>query len=164
MSITYGAPVTEADLDALMAAELVSYPDDEKADRATLGARLRNANQYFRKTVAADGSLVGFVCATLCAGDALTEDTMYSHDPAGRHLCIHSVVTVPALRKQGHARKSLTAFLQHVKALGGIDRISLIAHDPLVGFYQSCGFTLLGLSPVVHGANPWNALTMDLKA
>ena len=40
----------------------------------------------------------------------------------------------------------------------------IIAKAGLLGMYASCGFALKGLSPVVHGKDPWFEMTIDLDA
>lgn len=40
----------------------------------------------------------------------------------------------------------------------------MIAKAGLLGMYASCGFALKGLSPVVHGKDPWFEMTVDLDA
>eukprot|EP01062_Namystynia_karyoxenos_P019777 TRINITY_DN17466_c0_g1_i1.p1 TRINITY_DN17466_c0_g1~~TRINITY_DN17466_c0_g1_i1.p1 ORF type:complete len:181 (+),score=55.04 TRINITY_DN17466_c0_g1_i1:74-616(+) len=145
--------------------EAASYPADEKASREALELRLREAGKYFL-VVAAPGEggegskLAGFVCGTLSRGEALEEETMSSHDAQGDHLCIHSVVTAPALRRQGVARRALAEYMRRVREdCPEVRRVSLLAKEHLTGFYQSAGFELLGKSKVVHGQEPWFDLT-----
>ena len=44
----------------------------------------------------------------------------------------------------------------------GLENIMLLAKDNLVPFYENAGFTNIGVSPVVHGVDPWNDLRMHL--
>ncbi|CAN0458877.1 unnamed protein product, partial [Scytosiphon promiscuus] len=44
----------------------------------------------------------------------------------------------------------------------GVRRVCLIAKAGLLGMYASCGFSLKGLSPVVHGKDPWFEMRKDL--
>lgn len=46
----------------------------------------------------------------------------------------------------------------------GVRRVCLIAKAGLLGMYASCGFALKGLSPVVHGKDPWFEMRVDLDA
>jgi len=43
-----------------------------------------------------------------------------------------------------------------------ITTIELIAKTHLLSFYVSCGFAVRGLSPIVHGNNPWFHLSLSL--
>ena len=72
-------------------------------------------------------------------------------------LCIHSVVTAPALRRRGLAGAMLREYVRQVKAEQGdaLSAIVLICKKELISFYESCGFALVGPSAVVHGAEPW---------
>eukprot|EP01064_Diplonema_japonicum_P038557 TRINITY_DN9381_c0_g1_i1.p1 TRINITY_DN9381_c0_g1~~TRINITY_DN9381_c0_g1_i1.p1 ORF type:complete len:174 (+),score=50.14 TRINITY_DN9381_c0_g1_i1:38-523(+) len=158
----YGLPISvESDLDKIAVAEEEGYPADEMASKEVLESRMKEASDYFLKAEEETGELVGFVCGTLSVGDKLEEEAMYSHNPTGTHLCIHSVVTLPQYQKKGHARANLLAYLSHVKKTN-ITKISLIAKEKLTGFYQSVGFTLMGKSPIVHGEDAWYDLVMVL--
>lgn len=46
----------------------------------------------------------------------------------------------------------------------GVRRVCLIAKAGLLGMYASCGFSLKGLSPVVHGKDPWFEMRIDLDS
>lgn len=46
----------------------------------------------------------------------------------------------------------------------GVRRVCLIAKAGLLGMYASCGFSLKGLSPVVHGKDPWFEMRTDLDS
>lgn len=57
------------------------------------------------------------------------------------------------------------AYLENVALTQpGVRRVCLIAKAGLLGMYASCGFALKGLSPVVHGKDPWFEMTVDLDA
>jgi hypothetical protein len=43
-----------------------------------------------------------------------------------------------------------------------ITTIALIAKQHLLSFYVSCGFSVVGLSEIVHGKDPWFHLTLSL--
>lgn len=46
----------------------------------------------------------------------------------------------------------------------GVRRVCLIAKAGLLGMYASCGFALKGLSPVVHGKDPWFEMFVDFDS
>ncbi|CAN0274546.1 unnamed protein product, partial [Scytosiphon promiscuus] len=55
------------------------------------------------------------------------------------------------------------AYVENVAlAQPGVRRVCLIAKAGLLGMYASCGFSLKGLSPVVHGKDPWFEMRKDL--
>lgn len=146
--------------------EAASYPADEAASPEQLESRQREAGAYFLGTFDEAGVLVGFVCGTRAAGPALTDESMERHVPNGPLLCVHSVVTRPEMRKRGVASVMLRGYLQAVAAdTNGASAppsaCALIAKAHLVGLYQKSEFQLVGLSPVVHGADPWFELRID---
>ena len=110
--------------------------------------------------------LVGYVCSTLAATPTLTHASMAAHVPGGRTVCVHSVCVARAHRRRGRGRELVRAYVAHVarRAQDAYDRVCLIAHEELVGFYQSTGFTLVGPSAVTHGARPWFEMYVDLAA
>jgi len=115
-------PAAASDLPAIAALETMSYPADEAASPESLAYRLANAGEYFygvygARAAAEDEAsggeeLVGFICATVAASATLTHEAMETHDPRGSSLCIHSVVTAPACRRQGIARAALKAYAE----------------------------------------------------
>jgi GNAT superfamily N-acetyltransferase len=111
-----------------------------------------------------ESTLVGLVCGTLCCGSTLLHETMHEHDPAGTTLCIHSVVVAAAHRRRGIASAMLRAYSTAVAALQPqVTLICLIAKAQLLHLYTSCGFSLKGPSSVVHGADAWFELRMQLQ-
>lgn len=138
--------------------EAASYPSDEAASPENLALRQRVAGDYFWAAVDKDDSLVGFVCGTRAHGTSLTHVSMEKHEPEGRLLCVHSVVTKECFRRRGVALEMLREYLRAVAALppgARPEACALIAKAGLVSLYAKAGFQLLGLSSVVHGADPW---------
>ncbi|KAF0695813.1 Aste57867_13410 [Aphanomyces stellatus] len=164
LDVTY-AQLAVADADAIHALEAASYPADEAASLAQIQTRLTLAGSFFVGAFTAEKRLLGFVNGTLAIHREIEEETMSTHDPAGRYLCIHSVVVDPLVRRQGYAKAMLRAYVQqmlddepHVAA------ILLLAKPYLVQFYVGCGFHVTRLSPVVHGCDPWLELELDCVA
>ncbi|KDO30777.1 hypothetical protein SPRG_04678 [Saprolegnia parasitica CBS 223.65] len=156
MTFTF-RPLTPAEAEAAHAIEAASYPADEAASLDQIRKRIQEAGDYFVGAYNDAATLVGFVNGTLTAHRELEEETMSRHDPLGRYLCIHSVVTDPSIRRQGLATKLLKAYVRRVVD----EAILLIAKPYLVHFYISCGFTVTRLSPVVHGKDAWMELVLD---
>ncbi|CAE7193666.1 unnamed protein product [Symbiodinium necroappetens] len=154
--------VRKEDLEACASLEAASYPADEAASPENLALRQRVANDFFWGAFEkSNGSLVGFVCGTCAAGTSLTHESMEKHVPGGELLCVHSVVVQKHLRRKGVASAMLREYLRAVAALHAAPGSSppracaLIAKAGLVSLYVNAGFQLVGLSPVVHGADPW---------
>lgn len=119
-----------------------------------LGAYDQNDEQRLR--------LLGFICSTLSKSESLTHESMSTHDPEGKTICIHSVCVDPT-----HQRKKLGSALveEYIRRWtdGPYDGISLIAHEELIKFYVTAGFKLIGKSEVVHGSKSWFELRYSLQ-
>jgi arylalkylamine N-acetyltransferase len=138
--------------------EAAGYPADEAASPERLEYRQRHAGDFFwvAHDAKADGGVVGFVCGTLCRGDALTAETMGTHDAEGSTLCVHSVCVDHAARRRGVASSLLRAYLRLLPGVApALRSVRLIAKPHLTPLYTRAGFTLLGPSPVVHGEDAW---------
>jgi N-acetylglutamate synthase-like GNAT family acetyltransferase len=77
-------------------------------------------------------------------------------------LCIHSVVVDGDSRRGGLGSHLVKRYIEHVRGLGNVERILLICKENLIGFYQGCGFTLVGLSEVQHGVDQWHEMKLIL--
>ena len=95
---------------AAYAIEAAGYPADEAATREKLDFRLKHAGDYFWGAYSEHGALLGFVCGTLTKAETLTEESMSEHDADGATLCIHSVVTLTALRRKGLGQWMVRAY------------------------------------------------------
>jgi len=159
------AQVDPAQLREIEVMEAASYPADEAASPANLAFRAREAADYFLVGLAEGGELRGYVCGTLSAHGSLTHDTMAAHDAAGWHLCVHSVCVDPAWTRRGHGKALLAAYMEHLRQLPAGKRpkkVSLLCKPHLEAFYASAGFTSNGPSPVVHGADVWTDMSLDM--
>ena len=105
--------------------------------------------------------LIGFICSTLSKSESLTHESMATHNPEGKTICIHSVCVDPGHQRQKVGSSLLEEYVRRWKN-GPYDGISLIAHEELTGFYVAAGFQLIGKSEVVHGSKPWFELRYSL--
>ncbi|CAI7782095.1 unnamed protein product [Closterium sp. NIES-54] len=145
-----------SDLQRVHSLEEAGYPTDEAASLDSLTYRIHQASSVF--LVATLGSeLVGFVCGTQTAKDELDHASMFTHDPQGRTLCIHSVCVGQEYRRQGIGLRLLKAYIKHVSTIEQprLHSIRLLCKKPLIGLYEKAGFCLVGPSSVVHGRDPW---------
>jgi N-acetylglutamate synthase-like GNAT family acetyltransferase len=69
-------------------------------------------------------------------------------------LNIHSVVVHPNHRRKGFATLMLRDYIKAIHRLD-IALILLLTKHHLVGFYESCGFAMVGESHVQHGQEKW---------
>lgn len=154
---------TASDLDVVRAMESSSYPADEAASAHALALRQRLAPEFFvllRERGRAD--VLGYVCGTLSAEDALTGASMSTHEAGGTTLCAHSVVTRADVRGRGVGSALLRAYVEDwvFGGVGGgatrdVRVIRLLCKRDLLAFYRRVGFRDVGPSAVVHGADVW---------
>lgn len=149
-------PATIEDLSNLSALEDASYPADEGASLDSIQLRIEQAGEFFyvledSSLCGEYGGIVGFVNGTCCSTSHIHHDSMSSHDASGAHLVVHSVVVTPSCRRRGIARIMLKAYMQIIATKCRIQSVLLLAKEHLLGFYCSCGFTVVGVSDVDHG-------------
>eukprot|EP00930_Biecheleria_cincta_P051681 TRINITY_DN36886_c0_g1_i1.p1 TRINITY_DN36886_c0_g1~~TRINITY_DN36886_c0_g1_i1.p1 ORF type:complete len:197 (+),score=36.15 TRINITY_DN36886_c0_g1_i1:29-592(+) len=159
------------DLVDITTMELASYPADEAASPQGLTFRQAEAGLFFRAfyctSVAegvptAVGELMGYICATLAPTEELLEETMTKHDPIGTTLCIHSVVTAPAMRRLGVAQRMLAQYIAHVQREAPSVRLLKLLTKPYnAPLYEKAGFSHLGEWAGEHGSEAW--LEMELR-
>jgi len=107
--------------------------------------------------------LVGFICSTLSKSESLAHESMTTHEPEGKTICIHSVCVDPEHQRQKIGSALLKEYIRQWTD-GPYDGISLIAHEELIKFYVAAGFKLIGKSEVVHGSKPWFELRYSLHS
>lgn len=140
----------ENDMMRLAEMEYNSYPEDESASYDRMCMRQRLANDYF-VVLDIGNNVIGFVNGTCSKSDVIAHESMGEHDSDGQHLIIHSVVIKHEFRCQGYARFMLKAYMDKIREHTNINRVSLLSKDKLLGFYSSCGFNVLRISPIEHG-------------
>ena len=157
-------PVAAKDVDEAFSLETRSYPADEAATLEKLTYRQLNAPEYFLGAFDdATGSMLGFVTSTRAPN--LDHESLSHHDPTASVLAIHSVCVSPDHRRLKIGRIMLTKYVNMILLRSGDDglkEIRLIAKAELLSFYVSCGFAVCGPSAVVHGADQWFDLTLDV--
>jgi PhzF family phenazine biosynthesis protein len=107
--------------------------------------------------------VVGFVNGTCVVEPVITEESMSLHRPEGRYLVIHSVTVHSKFRRKGLGTQMLKDYIANVATYEEIDCLFLLCKANLLSFYVQCGFSLIGLSPVVHGQEPWFDMQLDLS-
>lgn len=152
------------DLPAVLAMEVASYPQDEACDAKILDYRVTYASRLgyvcFRLD---DNKLVGFVSATGAPeGTTRMTDDMRLNHYKGNVLCIHSVVIAEEYRHKGYGTCMLNMYLNKIRNTTDMKSALLICKRHLVHFYESAGFHQVGLSPIVHGKDPWIEMACTL--
>lgn len=77
------------------------------------------------------------------------------HNEQGRTICIHSLAVLPAYQGKGLGSTLMKAYIQRIEQSQAADRIALLAHGELVGFYQTLGFKSIGPSKAQFGGGGW---------
>lgn len=77
------------------------------------------------------------------------------HNDAGRTICIHSLAVLPSYHGKGLGSTLLKAYIQRIEQSDVADRIALLAHGSLVGFYEMFGFVNKGPSKAEFGGGNW---------
>lgn len=147
--------------------EASAYPADEAGSYKTFVYRQSVAPNLFLgaydQTKDNEKRLIGYICSTLSKSETLTHESMTTHDPDGKTICVHSVCVDPEHQRRKIGSSLLKGYVRRWMD-GPYDRISLLAHEELIEFYASAGFKLIGKSEVVHGSKPWFELRYSLQS
>lgn len=147
------------DAEALNKIEKLAFPPAEAASLESYKYRIANISDWFLKAEQA-GKIVGLICCRPVAGEGVTDD-MYEPEQIeeGRVICILSVATDPALRRQGIAGELIKALIAKARQ-SGMAAVSLACKDALVHYYAKFGFELNGVSASEHGGAKWNDMIL----
>lgn len=117
--------------------------------------------------------LVGHVVATRTSTELVTDKSMQlpanweterfeveggetvGHDEYGSTIAIHSLAVRPEHQGKQVASTVMKSYIQRIKEAQIADRLSIIAHDHLVSFYESFGFENRGPSKCQFGGGGW---------
>lgn len=124
------------------------------------------------------GVLIGHVIATQSSETQVTDESMEfppdwqsntstvetrGHRDGGRTIAVHSVAILPAYQNRGLGKTIVRSHTQRMETSGIGDRIALLAHDPLVGFYEKAGFENKGKSDAKFGGGGWNDMIYEFS-
>lgn len=77
------------------------------------------------------------------------------HQENGRTIAVHSLAVLPAFRNRGLGKIIMKSYQQRIESSGIADRLSLVAHDDLISFYEKLGFMNKGASQCKFGTGGW---------
>ncbi|OBT75396.1 hypothetical protein VF21_05680 [Pseudogymnoascus sp. 05NY08] len=86
------------------------------------------------------------------------------HHEDGRTICVHSLAVLPEFQGSGIGRTIMIAYMQQMNGAGIADRLAIIAHGPLVPYYEKLGFISKGPSEAQFGGGGWFDMIFDLKS
>lgn len=91
-----------------------------------------------------------------------SESETRGHCNSGRTIAVHSVAILPAYQNRGLGKTIVKAHAQRMETSGVGDRIALLAHDPMVSFYEKASFENKGKSDAKFGGGGWNDMVRCL--
>jgi GNAT superfamily N-acetyltransferase len=94
---------------------------------------------------------------------AKDEEEPIGHQEQGGTVCIHSLAVAKEHQGIGLGTVLMKAYIQRIKDSKCADRLALLAHDHLVGFYTGLGFENMGPSKATFGGGGWNNLVSHLR-
>lgn len=77
------------------------------------------------------------------------------HQEHGRTVAVHSLAVLPTFRNRGLGKIIMKSYQQRIESSEIADRLSLVAHDNLISFYEKLGFVNKGASQCKFGAGGW---------
>ncbi|KAK0121379.1 hypothetical protein ONS96_011552 [Cadophora gregata f. sp. sojae] len=86
------------------------------------------------------------------------------HQEDGRTIVLHSVAVLPGFQGRGIGRVLMMSYMQHMNGAGIADKLSLIAHDHKISWYEKLGFTNTGKSEATFGGGNWIDMGFILKS
>jgi GNAT superfamily N-acetyltransferase len=90
------------------------------------------------------------------------EEEPIGHQEEGRTIALHSLAVAVEHQKKGLGTVLMKAYIQRIKDSKIADRIAVLSHDHLVGFYEHLGFTNMGPSACVFGGGEWSNMVRPL--
>ncbi len=147
------------DLERVCEIEKQAFPPAEAALPETYEYRLEHINDWFF-VGETEGNVVCAVVGRLTEQDGIT-DVLYESVPLkeGAYFAILSVLTDPAWRRKGFAGKTLRHALEKARE-AGLTGVTLACKDFLVSYYETFGFSKVGVSDSVHGGAVWNDMRL----
>lgn len=145
------------------AASLPTYPHARPSDSASPAKK---------------STLIAQVMATKCDTLTVTDDSMKyptdwrngprsserrGHQEHGRTIAIHSLAALPNFKGRGLGKIVMKSYMQRIETSGIADRIALLAHEPLVKYYEALGFRNIGKSQATFGGGEWNDMVYDIS-
>lgn len=156
---------SESDAEILADIEARSFPEAEAASLERFRQRLAVFPDCFL-ILLEDEKPIGMVNGMI-TNDRTISDEMFGdaslHVPNGRWQSVFGLAVIPEKRHQGCASSLMRAFIEKARQEGR-DGVILTCKEHLIGFYQSFGFRLCGVSKSVHGGAVWHDMEIDFRA
>lgn len=85
------------------------------------------------------------------------------HDEYGSTIAIHSLAVLPEHQGKQVGSTLMKSYIHRIKEAMIAERLSIIAHDHLIPFYESLGFENHGPSKCQFGGGGWTDLVSSLS-
>ncbi len=96
-----------------------------------------------------DDRLVARICGTQSSEARYTNSCIYSHEPQGTMVGIHSLVVEQDRRGKGIGTALLKRYLQLIEEnLNKVNRVTLVCRERVILYYENRGFQSKGLAEV----------------
>ncbi|EHK23075.1 uncharacterized protein TRIVIDRAFT_222335 [Trichoderma virens Gv29-8] len=86
------------------------------------------------------------------------------HKANGRTIALHALAVSPDYQRRGLGKALMRSYIKLMKETNRGDRISILAHDHLIPYYESLGFRNLGRSDCKYAGEVWNDLECELSS
>jgi GNAT superfamily N-acetyltransferase len=77
------------------------------------------------------------------------------HQEQGSTIAIHSLAVLPEHQGKRVGMTLMKAYIQRIRGAATANQIALLAHEPLIPFYQTLGFDNKGPSSCTFGGGGW---------
>ncbi|KAK8913294.1 Polyamine N-acetyltransferase 1 [Metarhizium anisopliae] len=77
------------------------------------------------------------------------------HQPSGTSVALHSLAVSPDYQRQGLGKLLMGKYIEQVKKLDGVERISILTYERLVPYYEKLGFKNHGKSAATYAGVSW---------
>lgn len=173
----YVRPLILEDVKQAVQLEAQGFPPNERASEANItfrvktcpelcsGLFIREFNDENDKQLITKETLIGHILGTKITGKFITlQDMGPKHDESSDTIAIHSLVIHPNYQKKNLATLLMTDYIQKLSNQEVGSRIVIIAHEPLVPFYERIGFHVHGKNTdVTEDKDFANSTWMDME-
>ncbi|KAG6267516.1 hypothetical protein E4U47_005218 [Claviceps purpurea] len=97
--------------------------------------------------------------------DKPQDSAKVGHQPNGGTVALHSLAVSPSHQKLGLGKYLMSRYIEKMREMQAVERISILTYENLVSYYEELGFQLLGASASNHGGVAWKDMvyTIDTK-
>jgi len=155
--------VLPGDLDECFTVEMSGFPPEEAATRATIKLRIEGFPEGFL-VAEVNGKVVGILNSGATDKEDISDEELkqlIGHDPAGKNMVVFALAVLPEFQKQGIARRLISTFVEEARQRGQ-EHVLLLCKRHLIAYYETMGFSHMGLSRSTHGGAEWHAMRLSL--